>query len=54
LKNRSPSKFLELKTLFEAFYGYKPKVIHLRVFGCKAFAHIPKYERIKLDAMSIK
>ncbi|KAL6350220.1 hypothetical protein AAG906_004163 [Vitis piasezkii] len=23
---------------------------HLRVFGCKAFVHIPKYERSKLDA----
>eukprot|EP00253_Pinus_taeda_P019494 PITA_19494 len=54
LKNRSPTKILELKTPFEAFYGYKPKVSHLRVFGCKAFAHIPKDERRKLDAKSIK
>jgi len=54
LKNRSPTKSLELKTPFEAFYGYKPKVSHLRVFGCKAFAHIPKDERRKLDAKSIK
>ena len=54
LKNRSPTKSLELKTHFEAFYGYKPKVSHLRVFGCKAFAHIPKDERRKLDAKSIK
>jgi len=23
---------------------------HLRVFGCKAFVHIPKDERKKLDA----
>ncbi|KAL6333181.1 hypothetical protein AAG906_028364 [Vitis piasezkii] len=22
---------------------------HLRVFGCKAFVHVPKYERFKLD-----
>ena len=28
LKNRSPTKSLELKTPFEAFYGYKPKVSH--------------------------
>ena len=54
LKNRRRTKSLELKTPFEAFYGYKPKVSHLRVFGCKAFAHIPKDERRKLDAKSIK
>ena len=34
--------------------GYKPKVNHLRVFGCKAFAHIRKDERRKLDEKSIK
>lgn len=27
---------------------------HLRVFGCKGFPHIPKDERRKLDAKSIK
>ena len=53
-KNRSPTKILNMKTLFEAFYGYTPKVNHLRVFGCKASAHIPKDERRKLDAKSIK
>ena len=52
--DRSQTKILELKTPFEAFYGYKPKVNHLRVFGCKAFAHIPKEDRRKLDAKAIK
>ena len=42
LKNRSPTKILDLKTPFEFLYGYKPEVGHLRVFGSKAFAHIPK------------
>ena len=42
LKNRSPTKILEKKTPFESFYGYKPKVSHLRIFGTKSFAHIPK------------
>ena len=50
LKNRSPTKSLDLKTHFEAFYGYKPKLNHLRVFGHKAFSYIPKDERRKLDA----
>ena len=50
LKYRSPKKMLALQTPFEFFHGYKPKVKHLVVFGCKDFAHIPKYERRNLDA----
>ena len=50
LKNRIPTKKLYLQTPFEVFHGYKPEVNHLIVFGCKAFAHIPKYEIRKLDA----
>ena len=54
LKNRSPTKILENKTPFEAFYGYKPEVSHLKIFGSKAFSHIPKEDRRKLDAKAIK
>jgi transposase InsO family protein len=54
LKNRSPTKILDLQTPFEVFHGYKPEVSHLRVFGCNVFAHVPKYERRKLDAKSVK
>ena len=54
LKNRSPIRSLEFKTPFEALYGYKPGVKHLRIFGCKAFAHIPKEDRRKLDSKSIR
>lgn len=54
LKNRSPTRSLEFKTPFEALYGYKPTIKHLRVFGCKAFAHIPKEDRKKLDSKSIR
>ena len=54
LKNRSPTKRLELQTPFDVFHGYKPEVNHLRVFGYKAFAHVPKDERRKLDAKSIE
>ena len=54
LKNRSPTKYLEHKTPFEAFYGFKPKISHLRIFGCKAFAHILNEDRRKLDAKAIK
>ena len=54
LQNRGPTKFLDLKTPFEVLYGYKLEVSHLRVFGSKAFAHIPKDERRKLDAKSVR
>ena len=50
LRNRSPTKSVEGKTPYEAIYGEKPKVGHLRVFGCTAYSHIHKDERQKLDA----
>ena len=49
LKNCSPTKFLQGKTPFEAWYGKKPNVQHLKVFGCTAYAHIPKDECQKLE-----
>ena len=42
LKNRSPTRSLMFKTPFEALYGFKPAVKHLRVFGSKEFSNIPK------------
>jgi hypothetical protein len=54
LKNRSPTKYLEHKTPYEAFYGYKLVVSHLKFFGSKAFSHIPKEYRRKLDAKVVK
>eukprot|EP00253_Pinus_taeda_P035070 PITA_35070 len=54
LKNRSPTKCLGFKTLFEALFGLKPAVDHLRIFGSKAFAHVPKPDRKKLDPKALK
>ena len=54
LKNRSPTKCLGFKTPFEALFGFKIEMSHLRVFGSKAFAHIPKTHRKKLDPKAIK
>jgi len=54
LKNRSPTRYLSFMTPFQALYDSKPAVHHLRVFGSKAFAHIPKENRRKLDAKAIK
>jgi transposase InsO family protein len=52
LKNRSPTRCLDNVTPLEALYGSKPAVHNLKVFGCKAFAHIPKENRKKLDRNS--
>ena len=54
LKNRSPTRCLDNVTPFEALYGSKLAVNNLKVFGCKAFAHIPKENRRKLNAKAIK
>ena len=34
--------------------SYKPNVNHLRIFGCSAYAHIPKDERSKMDPKAKK
>jgi hypothetical protein len=54
IKNRCPTKALESKTPQEAWIGRKPDVFHLRVFGCKAFAHIldEKISKLKFKSMS--
>src|SRR5438046_2764774 len=49
LSNRLPSRALDGKTPFEAWFGYKPDVTHLRRWGCVAYAHIPEQLRKKLD-----
>ncbi|GBE88792.1 Retrovirus-related Pol polyprotein from transposon TNT 1-94 [Sparassis crispa] len=37
-------------TPHEAYTGNKPSMAHLRVFGCKAYVHVPKEKRQKLDS----
>ena len=37
-------------TPYEQWYGRKPDVSNLTVFGCMAYALIPDYERRKLDS----
>ena len=54
LHNRSPTKAVKGMTPYEAWTGEKPKVDHLRIFGCQAFVHVPKDERKKLDSKSKK
>ncbi|KAG6543704.1 hypothetical protein Mapa_014888 [Marchantia paleacea] len=54
LRNRSPTAALNNMTPEEAWSGKKPDLTMLRVFGCPAYAHIPKEQRIKLGLKSKK
>ena len=50
LRNRTTTSANEEQlTPFERWYGHKPNISHLRVFGCAAYSHVPNKERGKLD-----
>lgn len=49
LLNRSPHSALGGKTPFELWHGVPPNLGHLRVFGCRAAAHVPDELRTKTD-----
>ncbi|BES98092.1 Hydra magnipapillata [Nesidiocoris tenuis] len=49
IMNRSPTKRLKNATPQEIWTGVRADLSHLRVFGCPAFAHVPKERRRKLD-----
>jgi hypothetical protein len=53
LRNRAPTADKD-KTPYEAFYGNKPDISHLRTFGCGVYAHVPAVKRNKLDPRSDK
>lgn len=53
--NRSPSVAVGGDiTPYEAWYGKKPNVSNLRVFGSNCYIHVPKQLRKKLDSKSQK
>lgn len=54
LQNQSQIKPVSGMAPFEVWTSKKPNVKHLRIFGCTAYAHIPKDERQKLDSKSSK
>jgi hypothetical protein len=49
VQNRLSHSALGFKTPEEMFIRKKPKVSHLKIFGCPVFVHIQKEKRIKLD-----
>lgn len=52
LKNRSPTLAVKNQTPEERWTGRKTDLSHLKVFGCRAFKHIPDEKRTKLDPKS--
>jgi hypothetical protein len=49
IQNTSPHAIMGEKTPEEAFTGKKPKVGHLRIFGCPVYIHVPKEKRTKME-----
>ena len=50
----SPTTPLDGVTPYESWYGYTPKVKHLRFFGSICYALVPTEKITKLDSQSIK
>ena len=48
--NRSPTSTLPGQTPYEAFYGRKPDVSHLRIWGSLAYVHVQKDKRGQLGS----
>jgi len=53
LQNRLPSRSVKDKTPYEAWYGHKPSLQFLRIFGCLCFSYIPQVKRDKLDKKAV-
>jgi len=47
--NRLPGSTHSNKTPFEIWFGVQPSLSHIRVFGCRAYRHIPAQNHRKLD-----
>jgi hypothetical protein len=53
LRNRFPTFRLKDRSSYEALTDQKPNLKHLRVFGCKAWVHVPKETCKKLDDKAV-
>ena len=54
LKDRTPTRTLKDMTPYEAYYGSKPDVSHLREIGCKAFILTQSERRRKIYDRSVE
>lgn len=53
LQNRLPTKATDI-TPFEVWFGRKPDLSHLRVFGCEVYAWKPQQKRKKFESKAVK
>jgi hypothetical protein len=49
LYNRTPTRSNKWRTPLELWNGTIPDVSYFRVYGCKAYYHVPDHNRRKLD-----
>jgi len=55
VRNRLPTRVIQPGfTLYELWHGRKPIYQHLRVWGCVAYAQVPKETRKKMDKVARK
>ena len=54
INNRVPHSSMKWNTPFETYFGHKPDVSNLRVFGSTAWARIPLDKRRALQPQSIE
>eukprot|EP01018_Ginkgo_biloba_P030831 Gb_14962 [translate_table: standard] len=54
LINRSPTSTLVDRTTMEVWTCKTPSLQHLLVFGCEAYAHVPREKQSKLDNKVVK
>ena len=54
LRNRCPTSSFPGATPYERWFGEKPDVDHLRIFGCSVYVHVPDEKRQKLDPKAFK
>jgi transposase InsO family protein len=52
LMNRVPNRKETTVTPYEQWYGHKPDLSHLRIYGSTAYTHVPSQLRKKLDPTS--
>ena len=52
--NRSPNNAIKNATPYELWFGKRPDISKLRVFGCICYYYVPKELRQKLDSKSKK
>ncbi|KAG8482698.1 hypothetical protein CXB51_024274 [Gossypium anomalum] len=53
IQNRLPTKALAHKTPFEAWFGFKPSLAHIKVFGCLCYSQVPAVKRDKLSKRAV-